>query len=93
MFMATITIIDIKCKRDHIVFGHYRKVKAGRLLKCYIDEIRDDYIGVKGLPNETDIFCKECEKEGIETRIGRIGLVHGRPAVKINHGGTKPIRT
>jgi hypothetical protein len=91
--MVAVSIIDIKCKRDHVVFGHYRKVIAGRLLKCYIDEIKFDNIGVKGLPNETDVFCKECQKENIITRVGRIGLVHGRPAVVINHGGTKPIRT
>lgn len=91
--MTGVSIIDIECKRGHVVFGHYRKVIHGRLLKCYMDEIRDDYIGVNGLKNETNVFCKACEKEGIKTRIGRIGLVHGRPAVIINHGGTKPIRT
>lgn len=91
--MTAISIIEVECKKGHVVFGHYRKVKPGRLLKCYIDEIRFDHIGVKGLPNGTDVFCKNCQKEGIITRVGRIGLVHGRPAVVINHGGTKPIRT
>ena len=91
--MVAVSFIDVECKKGHIVFGHYRKVIAGRLLKCYIDEIKFDNIGVKGLPNGTDVFCKECKKQGVEIRIGRTGLVHGRPAVVINHGGTKPIRT
>jgi hypothetical protein len=90
--MTAISIIDVKCKRGHLIFGHYRKVISGRLLKCYIDEIRFDKVGVKGLSNGTDVFCQECRKEGTITRVGRIGLVHGRPAVVINHGGTKPIR-
>jgi len=85
--------IDVKCKAGHVVFGHYRKVKPGRLLKCYIDQIRFDKIGVKGLPNQTDVYCQECKRNGVVMRVGRIGLVHGRPAVIINHGGTKPIRT
>ena len=91
--MVTVSFINVECKKDHIIFGHYRKVLAGRLLKCYSDEILFDNIGVKGLPNGTDVFCQECQREGIVTRVGRIGMIHGRPAVVINHGGTKSIRT
>lgn len=88
-----IKVINVQCKNGHLLFEKYRKVKAGNLLKCYIDEIGKDNIGVLGLANETDIYCSECEKTGIKLRIGRIAQVHGRPAVVVNHGGIKPIRT
>lgn len=91
--MRSSKIIDINCKHGHLLFGHYRKVKAGNLLKCYIDEIGQDKIGVAGLPNDTQVYCLVCKDNGVELRIGRIGQVHGRPAVIVNHGGIKPIRT
>lgn len=80
--------IDVFCKNDHLLFGRYKKVKSGFLLKCYIDEIGKDYVGVKNLENESDVFCPNCK-----IRIGRIGQVHGRVAVVINHGGVKRIKT
>ena len=43
--------IDVFCKNDHLLFGRYKKVKSGFLLKCYIDEIGKDYVGVKNLEN------------------------------------------
>ena len=88
-----IKIIDIHCKHGHLIFEKYRKVKSGNLLKCYIDEIGTDFIGVQGLPNGIDVYCPECKKQGIILRVGRIAQVHGRPAVVVNHGGIKPIRT
>ena len=80
--------IDVHCKNGHLIFGRYLKDKRGFLMKCYIDMIGKDYIGVSGLPNKTDVFCKDCN-----IRIGRISQVHGRPAVVINHGGVKRIKT
>lgn len=88
-----IKVINVQCKNGHLLFEKYRKVKAGNLLKCYIDEIGKDNVGVAGLTNGTDINCPKCEEEGIILRIGRIAQVHGRPAVVVNHGGIKPIRT
>ena len=57
-------------------------------MKCYIDMIGEDLVGISGLTNETDVFCPKCK-----VRIGRIGLKHGRPSVIINHGGVKQIKT
>ena len=91
--MSNIKIIDVKCKHGHVLFGKYRKLKSGSLLKCYIDEIGVDHVGVSGLANETDIFCPRCRALEVEVRIGRIGMVHGRPAVIVNHGGIQPVRT
>lgn len=86
-------VIDVRCWQGHLIFGKYRKAKKGFLMKCYIDMIGDDMVGVKNLTTGTDVYCPECKKEGIETRIGRIGLKHGRPAVIINHGKVKKIQT
>lgn len=57
-------------------------------MKCYINMIGKDYVGVTNLQNGTNVFCKEC---GI--RVGRISQVHGRPAVVVNHGGIKKVTT
>jgi hypothetical protein len=83
-----IKIIDVFCSNGHILFGRYKKEKSGFLMKCYIDRIGKDYIGVLDLPTETDVFCPECK-----LRIGRIGMRHGRPSVVINHGAVKRIKT
>ena len=57
-------------------------------MKCYIDKIGRDFVGVNGLSNETDVFCPQCK-----VRVGRIGQIHGRPCVVINHGAVKRIKT
>ncbi len=85
--MATKTI-DVYCQNGHLLFGRYKKEKPGFLMKCYLDKIGKDLVGVTNLPNQTDVFCPECK-----LRIGRIGMVHGRPSVVINHGGVKRIKT
>ncbi len=80
--------IDVYCKNGHLLFGRYKKERSGFLMKCYMDKIGVDYVGVTGLANESDVFCKECN-----LRVGRIGMKHGRPAVVINHGRVKRVRT
>ena len=80
--------IDVFCLNGHLLFGKYKKMKPGFLMKCYLDKITDDYVGVAGLPNNTDVYCPTCS-----LRIGRIGQVRGRPSVVINHGGVKRVRT
>lgn len=91
--MSNTKIIDVYCKNNHLIFGRYKKVKSGFLMKCYIDEIGKDYIGASNLKNQTSVFCSYCSQEGKNNRIGRIDIVHGRPAVIINHGGVKQVKT
>jgi hypothetical protein len=81
-------IIDVYCKNGHLIFEKYLKEKPGFLMKCYINKIGIDHIGVSGMKNSQDVFCPQCK-----LRVGRIGLVHGRPAVVINHGTVKRIKT
>ena len=86
-------IIDVYCKFGHLLFERYRKEKPGFLMKCYIERIGIDHIGAKGVSVNEALYCPECRKEGRELRIGRIGMRHGMPAVVVNHGGIKRIRT
>jgi len=85
--------IDVFCKNGHLLFGRYRKVGRGKLIKCYLDEIRFDKVGISKLKNNTQINCPFCEKENVRLRIGRIGLVHGRPAIILNQGGIRQVKT
>lgn len=63
-------------------------MKPGFLMKCYIPRIGKDYVGVTGLPIGADVFCLQCK-----IKIGRIKIVHGMPAVFINHGTVKRVKT
>ena len=83
-----IKTVDVYCKNNHLLFGRYIKMKSGFLMKCYISRIGVDKVGVVGLADETDVFCPECK-----LRIGRIKTVHGMPAVFVNHGTVKRIKT
>lgn len=38
-------VIDVYCKKGHLLFEKYKKVKSGFLMKCYIDEIGIDHVG------------------------------------------------
>ena len=88
-----IKIINVYCKYGHLVFERYKKMKPGFLMKCYIERIGIDHVGVKGMPINEPVFCPFCKEEGRELRIGRIGMRHGMPAVVVNHGGIKGIKT
>lgn len=83
-----IKTVDVYCKNGHLLFGKYIKMKPGFLMKCYIPRIGVDKVGVANLRVGTDVFCPECK-----LRIGRIKMVHGMPAVFINHGTVKRIKT
>ena len=84
----SIKTVDVYCKNGHILFGRYIKTKPGFLMKCYIERIGKDYVGVSGLLIGTDVFCPECK-----LRVGRIKTVHGMLAVFVNHGTVKRIKT
>ncbi len=71
-------IIKIKCNCGELLFKYF-KDKKGKLIKCYLDEIREDYVGGVREMKDGDIpKCPKCGKE-----LGVITMVHGRPALKI----------
>ena len=65
----------------------YFKDGRGRLIKCFLDEIQADHIGVVDLPLGTRPTCPACGKE-----IGIVRIVRGRPALKLNQGAIQKIR-
>jgi hypothetical protein len=80
-------IIEVECRCGQLLFKYF-KAGRGRLIKCYLDEIREDYVGVSGVPTGFRPVCPSCGRE-----IGIVRIVRGRPAVKINHGTVKQTRT
>jgi len=57
------------------------------LIKCYLDEIRRDYVGIDAEPIGSQPVCPGCRKE-----LGTVRIVRGRPALKINQGTIQEIR-
>lgn len=80
--------VDVHCRNGHLLFGRYIKTKPGFLMKCYIPRIGKDYVGVANLQAGEDVFCPKCK-----LRVGRIKMIKGMPAIFINHGTVKRIKT
>jgi hypothetical protein len=66
----------------------YYKGGRGRLIKCYLDEIRKDYVGVLEEPRNPRPGCPGCGKE-----IGIVQVIRGRLAIKLNQGTVRETRT
>jgi len=80
-------VIKVECQCGQLLFRYY-KGGRGRLIKCFLDEIRRDYVNVTDAPTGARPTCPNCGKE-----LGIVRLVHGRPALKINQGTVKETRT
>lgn len=80
-------VLKVECRCGHPLFKYY-KGGRGRLIKCYLDEIRTDHVGVEGEPVGARPTCPGCGKQ-----LGTIRLVRGRPALKLNQGTVKETRT
>jgi hypothetical protein len=65
---------------------HYYKGGRGRLLKCYLDEVRKDYVGLQSEHPRPQ--CPGCGGE-----LGVIMLINRRLALKLNQGTVKETRT
>ena len=85
--MAKGRVIKVQCGCGQLLFKYY-KGGRGRLIKCFLDLIQEDHVGVGDSPTGFRPPCPACGKE-----IGIVRLVRGRPAVKINQGTVKPTRT
>ena len=79
-------VIPVECRCGFLLFLYF-KAGRGRLIKCYLDEIRHDHAAVAGLPIDAQPPCPGCGK-----RLGTVRLIHGRPALKINHGAIRETR-
>ncbi len=85
--MAHGRVIKVECRCGRLLFKYF-KAGRGRLIKCYLDEIVKDYVGVSGISEDAHPTCPGCGKE-----IGALRIIHGRPALKLNQGTVKETRT
>jgi hypothetical protein len=79
-------IVDIECNCGFRLFRYFKAGK-GRIIKLLISRLSADYVGLKGAETFSKPLCPHCSKE-----LGIIMMIHGEPALKINHGTIKDIR-
>jgi len=79
-------IIKVECQCGRLLFRYF-KGGHGRLIKCYLDQISDDGVGLVNVPLCSCPVCPACGKT-----IGIVRMVHGRPALKLNQGAIQKIR-
>jgi hypothetical protein len=84
--MAKGRVIKVQCRCGQPLFKYY-KGGRGRLIKCFLDEIREDAVDILEDPLGSRPICPGCGKE-----LGEIRIVRGRPALKINQGTVQKVR-
>jgi hypothetical protein len=80
-------VIKVECRCGQLLFKYY-KGGRGRLIKCYLHEIRKDYVGILDGATDSHPTCPGCGKV-----LGVVRIVRGRPALKINQGTVRETRT
>ncbi|MBW6513644.1 MAG: hypothetical protein K0B87_02685 [Candidatus Syntrophosphaera sp.] len=84
--MRTGKIIDIDCRCGCKLFRYFKAGK-GRLIKCLLSRLSEDYVGLQGAATLSRPLCPNCGKE-----LGIIMMIHGEPALKLNQGTIKSVR-
>ena len=79
-------IIDVKCRCGYLLFRYYKAGK-GRLIKCIISRLTEDFVGLQDAETFSRPKCPNCSKE-----LGIIMMIHGEPALKLNQGTIETIR-
>ncbi len=79
-------VIKVECRCGFLVCRYYKDGR-GRLIKCFLDAITEDYAGVAGQPVDARPTCPGCGK-----KLGVVKLIHRRRALKINHGTIRETR-
>jgi hypothetical protein len=84
--MKTGKIVNIECKCGYLLFRYFKAGK-GKIIKCFVDRLSDDFVGIDNLPNHFKPLCPGCQKE-----LGIILMIRGSVALKLNQGTIKSIR-
>lgn len=84
--MRTGKLIDIDCRCGEPLFRYFKAGK-GRLIKCMIERITVDHVGLKGAETFSRPVCPGCQKE-----LGIVMMIQGKPTLKLNQGTIKSIR-
>ena len=85
--MDSYRVVDVDCQCGEHLF-EYAKAGRGRLIKCFLDQIRRDEIGVVNAPVGAHPVCPSCGSE-----VGYITMIYGRPALKLNQGTVQKVVT
>jgi hypothetical protein len=85
--MARFRVLDVECQCGRHLF-EYAKGGRGRLIKCFLDQIRRDEVGVVDAPLGARPVCPSCRKE-----LGMVRIVRGRAALKLNQGTVRKVTT
>jgi hypothetical protein len=80
-------VVKVECQCGQCLFKYFKRGR-GRLIKCFLDQIRDDGVGAVGVPLGTRPVCPGCGKA-----IGIVRMVRGRPALKLNQGAIRKTGT
>jgi uncharacterized Zn finger protein (UPF0148 family) len=73
-------LLDIHCKCGYKLFRYFKAGK-GKIIKCFVERIENDYVGLKGAETYSKPLCPNCGKE-----LGIILMIRGAPALKLNQG-------
>ncbi|MCL2063256.1 MAG: hypothetical protein FWG98_02655 [Candidatus Cloacimonetes bacterium] len=79
-------IVNIECKCGLLLFRYFKAGK-GKIIKCIIKRMENDFVGVSNLPTHHKPLCPQCKKE-----LGIIMMVRGEVALKLNQGTIKGLR-
>ncbi len=79
-------VVTVECRCGKRLFRYF-KGGRGRLVKCFLDLITRDEVGLADSPLGLRPPCPACGRE-----LGIVRIVRGRPALKINQGTIKEIR-
>ena len=79
-------IVNIECKCGMLLFRYFKAGK-GKIIKCVIKRMENDYVGISNLPTYSKPKCPQCDKE-----LGIIMMIGGEVALKLNQGTVKGIR-
>ena len=85
--MGDYYLVDVKCQCGQHLF-RYAKGGRGRLIKCFLDQIDRDAVGVVNASAGARPICPGCGKE-----IGHVRMIRGRPALKLNQGRVQKVVT
>jgi hypothetical protein len=85
--MTRYRVVDVDCQCGQHLF-EYAKGRRGRLVKCFLDQIRRDEFGVVNAPVGSRPVCPNCGGE-----VGHVRMIRGRPALKLNQGTVQKVTT
>ncbi|MEA3376610.1 MAG: hypothetical protein U9R72_10510 [Chloroflexota bacterium] len=85
--MTRYRVVDVDCQCGQHLF-EYAKGGRGRLIKCFLDQICRDELGVVNAPVGARPVCPSCGSE-----VGHVRIIRGRPALKLNQGTVQKVTT